>query len=104
MGGGLREEIEMADRILHALKLREEFADAVENGTKNFEIRVNDRGFQKGDLVQFRVVSALGTHISIYGELEEKLYEITYVISGWGLKDGYVAFGIKEVLENGNVD
>ena len=92
----------MADRKIHALKLREEFADAVEDGTKNFEVRVNDRGFQKGDLVQFRVVSALGTHISMYWELEEKLYEITYVISGWGLKNGYVAFGIKEVLEDGS--
>lgn len=94
----------MEDRKIHTLKLRVEFADAVEDGTKNFEIRENDRGFQKGDLVQFRVVTALGTHISMYGELEEKLYEITYVLSGWGLKNGYVVFGIKEVIEDGNDD
>lgn len=92
----------MTNRKIHELKLRAEFADAVEDGTKNFEIRVNDRGFQKGDLVQFKVISALGTHMSMYWELEEKIYEITYVLSGWGLKDGYVAFGIKEVAENGN--
>lgn len=92
----------MTDRKIHILNLRAEFADAVENGTKNFEIRENDRGFQKGDLVQFRVVTALGNHISMYMELEEKLYKITYVISGWGLKNGYVAFGIKEVIDNGN--
>lgn len=90
----------MEDRKIHRLKLREEFADAVEDGTKNFEIRENDRGFQKGDLVQFRVVTALGTHIRMYGDLEEKLYEITYVLGGWGIKNGYVVFGIKEVIEN----
>ena len=87
----------MTNRKIHILKLRAEFADAVEDGTKNFEIRENDRGFQKGDLVQFSVVTALGTQTSMYWKLEEKLYKITYVISGWGLKNGYVAFGIREV-------
>lgn len=26
-----------------------------------------------------------------------KVYEITYVLNGWGLKDGYVVFEIREV-------
>ena len=35
--------------------------------------------------------------MSTYHEVAYKTYEITYVISGWGLKEGYVAFGIKPV-------
>ena len=29
--------------------------------------------------------------------LSERTYEITYVLNGWGLKAGYVVFGIREV-------
>lgn len=41
--------------VTHTLKLNEEFADAVYSGDKNFEVRYNDRGFQKGDEVKFEV-------------------------------------------------
>ncbi len=77
----------------HIIKLREEFADAVLNGDKTFEVRLNDRGYQKGDTVQFRVVTAMG--IEFYHEINEMEFEITYVLNGWGLKGGYVAFAIK---------
>ena len=89
----------MSDKKIHKIKLRDKFADDVESGRKNFEIRFNDRGYQTGDLVQFTVVDDMGTHLYIYGELEKKLFEITYVLNGWGLKDGYVVFGIKEIEE-----
>lgn len=29
--------------------------------------------------------------------ISNRRYRITYVLSGWGLKNGYVAFGIEEV-------
>lgn len=35
----------------HDLKIWPEHYNNVKSGTKTFEIRVNDRGFQKGDLV-----------------------------------------------------
>lgn len=79
---------------LHNLKLRFEFADAVLYGDKCFEVRENDRGYQKGDLIQFKVVDSMGTHI--LHSLEDKEYEITYVLNGWGIKEDYVVFGIKE--------
>lgn len=28
--------------------------------------------------------------------INDKVYEITYVLNGWGIKNGYVVFGIKE--------
>lgn len=81
----------------HIIKLREEFADAVVNGDKTFEVRLNDRGYQKGDTVKFRVVTEMG--IEFYHEINEMEFEITYVLNGWGLKDGYVAFAIKRKEE-----
>ncbi len=78
----------------HKIKIFEEFADAIERGDKNFEIRENDRGYQKGDIVRFDVRDKMG--LVSFHHIDEKAYEITYVLSGWGLKEGYVAFGIKE--------
>ena len=40
----------------HNLKIRKDFADAVYSGEKTFEIRENDRGFQKGDIIIFNVI------------------------------------------------
>lgn len=84
-------------RKIHEIKIWEEFADAVLSGDKNFEIRYNDRAYQKGDLVRFIVCRdefngsrTVLTNHPLYG----KYYDITYVLSGWGLKDGYVVFGI----------
>lgn len=79
---------------IHELKLGEGFADEVLSGQKCFEIRLNDRGYQKGDLIKFKVVDSLG--ISLPDPINNKLFEITYVLSGWGLKEGYVVFGIRK--------
>lgn len=37
----------------HNIKLNHNYADAVMNGDKTFEIRYNDRGYQRGDRVIF---------------------------------------------------
>ena len=92
--------------MIHELKILSSFVRPILDGSKTFEIRENDRGFQKGDRVQFKVVSDHSglsdwTHqnSSIVHELEHKVFEITYVINGWGLKNGFVVFGITEVVE-----
>ncbi len=87
--------------MIHELKILSSFVRPILDGSKTFEIRENDRGFQKGDRVQFKVVSDDWTrkNSSIVREFEQKVFEITYVINGWGLKDGYVVFGIREVEE-----
>ena len=82
----------------HKIKLDEEFADAVLCGDKNFEIRKNDRGYQKGDHVIFDVVdnSICGTtHID--HALNYLEFEITYVLNGWHVEQDYVVFGIKRI-------
>jgi hypothetical protein len=81
----------------HEIKIGLDFANAVLAKEKTFEIRRNDRGYQKGDAVVFRVVDRDGNELPEH-PLNAEVYEITYVLSGWGLRDGFVAFGIKETL------
>lgn len=78
--------------MTHEIKLRLDFCDAVMNGEKNFEVRNNDRGYQKGDMVRFIPYDG---YIPVRHDIENARFEITYVLSGWGLKDGWVAFGIR---------
>ena len=85
--------------MTHEIKLREEYADAVLSGDKCFEVRENDRVYQKGDRVRFIVIDKYNLQIGHYLTVMKVEYEITYVLSGWGLKENWVAFGIKPVSE-----
>ncbi len=82
----------------HELKLNIEFCDAVLSGKKSFEIRKNDRGFQKGELIRFKPVNNSGK--AICHEIENCTYKITYILSGWGLKDDYVALAIRKETDD----
>lgn len=82
--------------MTHTIKLREDYIEAVISGDKNFEVRENDRGYQKGDFIKFTPISRQGVEYVNY-DLEKKTFEITYVHSGLGLKENYVVFGIREV-------
>ena len=78
----------------HDLNILENFADDVLIGYKTFEIRENDRGFNKGDTIRFTCFDKRG--MKLQHPINDKVYEITYVLNGFGLKNGYVVFGIKE--------
>ena len=78
----------------HELKILKPFADAVFAREKTFEVRKNDRGFQKGETVKFRVIDGDGRYID--HPLNDVKYKITYVLSGWGVEPDHVVFGIKE--------
>lgn len=83
--------------MVHNIKIRESFANAVLRGDKTFEVRKNDRGYQKGDAINFTVLYDSDGCEMIDHPLSKKVYEITYVLNGWGIEDGYVVFGIKPV-------
>ena len=85
--------------MMHHLRLNINFADAVLSGEKNFEIRRNDRGFQKGDDIVFQVCDDYGR--SMAHELNKHMYHITYVLSGWGLKRNYCVLAIREIAREG---
>lgn len=83
----------------HTLKIQEQFADAIVSGDKMFEVRKNERAYQKGDTVQFTAYDGTGVwaNIVVGHDINHTPYEITYVLSGWGIEAGYVVFGIREV-------
>lgn len=79
----------------HDLKLNIEFCDAVLNGEKTFEVRKNDRGFQTGDLIRFIPTDGTVREHAKH-EISGHTYKITYILNGWGIKNGYVVLGIRE--------
>lgn len=85
--------------MTHEIKILDVFADDVLSGDKTFEIRRNDRGYKKGDHIKFNVVFKDDKHFihEIPHKLNRAEYEITYVLSGWGLMAEYVALGIKRI-------
>ncbi len=83
--------------MIHNLKIKDKFADAVLNGEKTFEVRYNDRGYNKGDQIIFTVINDF--HVPIQHPLNSKVYEIVYVLSGYGIREDFVVFSIKRVDE-----
>lgn len=83
--------------MIHELKISKQFADAIVENRKTFEVRVNDRGFNAGDLVRFTVVDEKKQKVN--HPINKRTYEITYVLSGHhGISDGFVVFGIAYVI------
>lgn len=87
--------------MTHTLKLHKEYADAVLSGEKSFEIRFNDRGYQKGDYIEFNVIDGI---YEINHPLNDKTFVITYVLNGWGLQENWCALAIKEVDMEGGAE
>ena len=88
--------------MTHHIKLSWHYADAVLSGQKNFEIRYNDRGYQRGDKVQFTVVD--DSKIRVYHPLDDKIYIITYLVHGYGLEKDWCVFGIKPLEKSEEAD
>ena len=81
--------------MTHSLEIQKPFADALLDGTLTFDIRTNDRGYQKGDIINYEVVDRMGLITS--HRLNDESFIITYVLSGHGLQEGYVAFGVEAI-------
>jgi len=80
--------------IIHNLKINREFADAVSEGRKTFEIRKNDRGFKVGHKVTFSAIENLEF---IKHPINDQIYEITYILTDPYIAEGHVALAIKRV-------
>jgi hypothetical protein len=98
---------------VHWLKVEHEYMDDLKNGSKPFEVRRDDRGFQKGDtLILCRYgkcrVSQIGSYgymnrdgrvVSSYpdGDKVDRTEQlVTYVLTGgqFGIQPGHVVMGI----------
>lgn len=89
----------MGKTVTHEIRLSCYFADAVYEGRKTFELRRNDRGYQTGDRIRFKVVKhgAAGEEMFPEHPICGIEYEITYMLSGWGLNNDIVAMAIRPV-------
>ena len=81
---------------IHELKIQLPYFEAVYTGLKSFEFRKDDRGFEVGDLIRFRVLgkTILGVDNSV---LSDVLFKIKYIlrdIPDLGLPQGYCILGI----------
>lgn len=90
--GVMERQGQQPDGVVHSLKILCGFADDVLDGNKPFEIRYNDRNYQKDDFIKFSVIDAGGKRLR--HSLNNELFKITYVLDGWGLEKGYVALGL----------
>ena len=78
----------------HKIKLLNVFVEDVLSGEKSFEIRINDRNYQKGDLIKFIPVSDIESDLPIgVGPsriLRRKTYVITHVLIGVPIERCYI--------------
>lgn len=95
----------------HALKIDEQWFDAVAAGTKNFEVRKNDRDFKVGDTLLIeewdsKVVDKGEGYESQFGPRgytgRKAVATITFILRAEefpiAIKEGYAVLGIK-ILE-----
>lgn len=92
----------------HELKVATAYFDALASGEKNFEVRRDDRGFQRGDVLVLRrygksFSSAIGAFQYLRGtsncmasEADTVRRRITYVLTGgqFGIEPGFVVLGL----------
>lgn len=80
--------------VTHELKTLSPYWEAVQRGEKTFEVRRDDRGFQKGDTLRlYRTdsVSEIGWKCNRW--LDRR---ITYILTGGqlGIEPGFVVMGL----------
>lgn len=83
----------------HRLKVLIKYADAIMNGTKTFEIRKNDRGYEVGDMIVFTVVAddCHSFEDAARHPLNGETYRIDYILDDFeGLAQKYMALAISK--------
>ena len=82
--------------MIHKLKIEPQYLDNLLNGRKKSEIRLNDRDYQLGDVLEFNTENPMreynkpsfGTSVN---------FVITHIHSGLGLQPGYVVLSVERV-------
>lgn len=90
----------------HELKTLPQYWDAVQRGEKTFEVRRDDRGFQKGDVLELvRTEYLPDPQWPLSGDrygsksLSTIRAEVTYILTSgqFGIEPGYVVMGIRKL-------
>jgi hypothetical protein len=96
--GEATSEAEDGKRTVHELKCWPAYFEAVARGDKNFEVRRDDRGFQKGDILALREWDPDQPCEGLQScNFEHRL--ITYVLTGGqlGIEPGHVVLGLQKL-------
>lgn len=92
----------MTERV-HELKCWPQYFDAVAGGEKTFEVRRDDRGFQRGDTVVLQRTYPDNLYTvkrDIRGEVCDQLrFRIGWILTGGqlGIEPGYVVFSLERI-------
>lgn len=84
----------------HDVKCETHYFDAVERGDKTFEVRRDDRGFQRGDVL--RLWRTRGEAYDPPGSKARSIeLRITYILTGgqYGVEPGYVVLGLSQRVQ-----
>lgn len=89
------------NRKEHMLKTDPAVFQDVLDGSKTFEIRFNDRGYQIDDLIVLKETKFTGQQMKSGQPLvytgREIQKRISYVLSGYGLQEDWVILGIQDI-------
>lgn len=80
----------------HFVKIESVYFERILDGTKPFEIRFNDRGYQMGDKIVLMECEQLCTATDLTGR--EAAATIGFCTS-YGQKENYVVFGLLNIKE-----
>lgn len=78
----------------HQLKITQYFLLRIMSGQKQFDVRLNDRDFQVGDIINYLPLESDNYNCYAEGKTPPHV-KITYVHSGIGLLDKYVVLGLE---------
>lgn len=96
---------------VHVLKTLPDYWDAVDRGDKAFEVRRDDRGFQRGDILVLRrlhkdwvdgkIKEEKRTVAQGRAEYRELRRRVTYILTGGqlGIEAGYVVMALEPDTE-----
>lgn len=79
----------------YTLNIYPQFADPIFEGSRTFDVRENSAGFQTGDLIRYTCISGEGT--TLEHPINNALYQISYIMSGWGICKNNVVFALQRV-------
>lgn len=81
----------------HKLKIERPYYDAIKRGDKTFEVRRDDRGFQKGDILV--LAQCDGSYVSRWPS--PLRCEVLWILTGGqhGIQPGFVVMSIKLLPE-----
>ena len=79
--------------MTHRVIIKEQSADEIVSGIRNFEVVKNDRHFRSGDLILFKTIDENG--MFMYHFIDTKVYVITHIHSGVGIEPDYIIIIVK---------